>query len=230
MSKEIKDVTKALEDLKRELRADLRTLKDSVKYCSDTCDGVNELRNEMKELLKELQAVKKQNEELAAENRHLSEKIDQLEQYQRSNNLEIKGVPDEGDACDVVKRIAAFLGEPISDEDIDICHRVPTARPLEKNIVVRFIQRSKRDKLLTTGRKKRVTTKDLDYGGSSAPVFVNEHLTSSNKKLLGAAVAKKKQEGWKFVWTAGGKIYARQNEDTDAIRIARLSDIDRITR
>lgn len=45
LSKEIKDVTRALEDLKRELRADLRTPKDSVKYCSDTCDCVKELRN-----------------------------------------------------------------------------------------------------------------------------------------------------------------------------------------
>lgn len=173
---------------------------------------------------------KKQNDELAAENRHLSEKIEQLEQYQRSNNLEIKGVPEEGDACDVVKRIGAFLDEPISDGDIDICHRVPTFRPLEKNLVVRFVQRSKRDKLLAKARKNKITTKDLDYGGSTAPVFINEHLTNSNKKLMGAAVAKKKQEGWKFVWTAGGKIYARQNEDTDAIRITGISDLEKITR
>lgn len=49
------------------------------------------------------------NNVLAAENRHLSEKIE-LEQYQLSNNLEMKVVPKEGDVCDVVKRIGTFLG------------------------------------------------------------------------------------------------------------------------
>lgn len=44
MTKEIKDVVKALGDLKRELGADLRTVKDSVENCNDTCDGVNKIK------------------------------------------------------------------------------------------------------------------------------------------------------------------------------------------
>lgn len=223
-----KDIGKALDDLKRELRADLRTLKDSVKSCSDTCDGVNEIKNEIKELRKEVQKLSSRNEELATENRRLNEKVEELEQYQRSNNLEIKGVPEAGDAYDVVKRIGTLLDEPILDSDIDVCHRIPTFRATEKNIIVRFVQRTKRDKILQKSKKKRLTSTDLDYGGHSSPVYVNEHLTSSNKRILGAAIAKKKDVGWKFVWSSGGKILARKDENADIIRIASLSDVDKI--
>lgn len=228
MSKDSGDFAKALDNLKRDLRADFKTLKESVKNCNDTCDGVKELIKEMKELRREVQSLREKNEKLESENLRLNEKIEQLEQYQRANNIEIKGVPGEGDAYDVVKRIGAILKEPITDADIDICHRVPTFKPTEQNIVVRFVRREKRDKFLKESKKQRVTTKDLDYGGDSKPVYINEHLTAANKKLLGAAVARKKATNWKFVWTAGGKIFARKDEDSRAFRIATLLDVDKI--
>lgn len=220
---------KALDDLKRELRAELRTLKDSVKNCDETCDGVNAIMNDVKELRKDMQKLSKKNEELTAENQRLSDKIEELEQYQRSNNVEIKGVPVTGDAHDIVKRIGTLLDVPILDSDIDVCHRVPTFNPLEKNIIVRFVQRTKRDKILQKCKKQRITTKDLDYGGHGSPVYVNEHLTNSNKRLLGAAIAKKKGVGWKFVWTAGGKIFARKDDTSSVLRIAGMTDVEKIT-
>lgn len=154
MSKESKEVIgKAIDDLRRELRAELRTIKDSVKNCNDTCDGVNEIKKEMKDLRQEIQKLTTRNEELTAENRRLSEKIEELEQYQRSNNLEIKGVPEEGDAYDIVQRIGNLVNEPITESDIDVCHRVPTFRPSDKNIIVRFVQRTKRDRILQKCKK-----------------------------------------------------------------------------
>lgn len=71
--------------------------------------------------------------ELAAENRKVSNRIEELEQHQRSNNLEIKGAPTEGDATEVVKKIRVFLGEAIVDIDNDVCHRVPVHNSEEKN-------------------------------------------------------------------------------------------------
>ena len=138
----------------------------------------------------------------------------------------MKGVPEAGDVYDVVKRIGTLLDEPISDSDIDVCHRVPTFKPSEKNIIFRFVQRTKRDKILQKSKKKRFTTKDLDYGGEIRPVYVNEHLTSSNKRLLGAAIARKKIVGWKFVWASGGKILARKDEQANILRVANMAEGD----
>lgn len=77
-------------------------------------------------------------------------------------------------------------------------------------------------------KKQRLTTKDLDYGGSASPIYVNEHLTGANKKLLGAAIAQKKLVGWKFVWSPGGKVFARKDEHANAIRIAGMFDVGKI--
>lgn len=228
MGNETKELAKALEDLRRELRADLRSLKESVKFCNDTCDGVKAINDEMKELRKEILDLTKRNQELDAENFRLGARVEELEQYQRSNSLEIKGVPSQGDVTDVVKRIGALLDEPVADADIDICHRVATFIPDQKNIIVRFVQRSKRNKILEKAKKKRITTASLEFGGAASPVYVNEHLTGLNKKLLGTAIAQKRRVGWRFVWCSGGKIFARKNETSDVLKITCLSDVEKI--
>lgn len=76
---------------------------------------------------------------------------------------------------------------------------------------------------------QRFRTKDVDYGRRSGPVFVNDHLLSSNKRLLRAAIAKKKSGGWKFAWYSGGKIFARKDEEASVFRTAGMSDVEEIT-
>lgn len=98
-TKEVKDIGKTLDELRREIRADFRALKEGVKYYNDTCDGVAKIKNEIKKLRKEIKKKKKK-DELTVESRKLNAKIKELEQYQQSNNLKIKGVPEEGDAYD----------------------------------------------------------------------------------------------------------------------------------
>lgn len=182
------DTVKAIDDLRRDIRADLRALKDGLA--------------EIKELKEMMQTVLKENQALKAENSKLSRRIEELEQYQRLNNLEIKGVPLDGEPITMLKKIGSLAKVELTDADIDACHRVPTARHDQSNIIVRFVQRTKRNDLLAQARKMRLTTKDLGLE-SSCPVYVNEHLTRQSKQILGAAVQRKKQVNWKFVWTAG---------------------------
>ncbi|KAH9364186.1 hypothetical protein HPB48_015666 [Haemaphysalis longicornis] len=67
---------------------------------------------------------------------------------------------------------------------------------------------------LVKARKQKLTTKQLGLSQANA-VYVNEHLTQANKQLLGAAIARKKEVAWKFVWTSGGKVFARKDEQMD---------------
>lgn len=229
MTKDAKDFTKALEDLRREIRTELRGLKESVNYCSNSCDDLKKVADDIKELRREVETLTKNNKNLETENRKLTSRLEEIEQYQRANNLEIKGAPEVGDPVMIVKQIAEILGEPITDADIDICHRVPTQKPTEKNIIVRFVQRSKRNSLLQKCKKKRMTTSDLGAAGAASPVYVNEHLTRQSKQNLGAAIARKRVVGWKFVWSSGGRVYARKNETSPIIRIADLDDVEKMT-
>ncbi|KAH9380010.1 hypothetical protein HPB48_006172 [Haemaphysalis longicornis] len=144
--------------------------------------GLKALRQEIAHLLEA-------NEALQDENKRLTRRVDELEQYTRLNNLEIKGISSDEDPVDVVKKIGDVLKEPVSSHDIDTCHRIPTRKPGETNIVVRFVRRDKRHALLAKARKQKLTTKQLGLSQANA-VYVNEHLTQANKQLLGAAIAR----------------------------------------
>lgn len=60
---------------------------------------------------------------------------------------------------------------------------------------------------------------------SATPVYVNEHLTREGKQLLGAAISREKEAGWKFAWTLGGKVFAGKDETAEAQRIATREDL-----
>lgn len=95
MTKDSRDTAKAIDDLRRELRKELREIKDSL--------------NEVKDLKEGLSQILKENEELKAENAKLRSRVEEVEQYQRSNNLEIKGVPTDIEPFEAVKKIGAIV-------------------------------------------------------------------------------------------------------------------------
>lgn len=107
----------------------------------------------------------------------MSAKVEEFEQYQRSNKLEMKGVSDAGGVYDVVKRVRTLLDESILISDIDVCHCVPhLSRQKEHNCPLLAPQ--ERDKIFQKSKKTRFTPEDLDYSGKANPAYVNEHLTS----------------------------------------------------
>lgn len=217
-----------IDSLRKEVMSELRSLKQSVQYCSESCDSVTEMGKDIKELINEIKELKLSNRKLKEENERLTARVDELEQYTRSNNVEIKGVPVEPDVIDVVSKMGQLIGESVSKDDIDICHRVFTTKHSEPNIIVRFVRREKRNSFLAKARKTRQTGTLLGCS-STKPVFVNEHLTRQNKQLLGAAVARKRVAGWRYVWTKDGRIFARRDENSAVLRLNSASDLEKMT-
>lgn len=86
-------------------------------------------------------------------------------------------MPKEGVSYDIINTIGNRVKKPILDPDVDVCHRVPTFRTSDKNMIVRLEQHSKRDKIRHKNQKEKFTVKDLDYGGHNSPVRAKEHLS-----------------------------------------------------
>lgn len=103
------DVAALIAEFKREMRAELRELRKSVQHCSDTCDDVKDVTRDLKALRDELKSLVSENQKLKTENKQLTLKLQELEQYQRSNNLEIKGVPDECDSLVAIRKICEIV-------------------------------------------------------------------------------------------------------------------------
>lgn len=102
------------------MRLEFHSPNKSVKYCGDICDGVKSLTTNVKELRKETQLLTRTNQERQAENNKLADKMEEVEQYQRSHNLEIEGVQMEADPLITVILMGEKIGEEIRETDIDI--------------------------------------------------------------------------------------------------------------
>lgn len=73
-----------------EVLEEFKSLKKSMQHCSDSCDDAVQLTKYIKVVTKEVKELTKSNQALKEENRRLAQRADELEQYSRANNLEIK--------------------------------------------------------------------------------------------------------------------------------------------
>lgn len=103
-----------------------------------------------------------------------------------------------------------------------------SGRHFEKNILVQFARRSKRNSILEKARRLRLTATDLG-ANAQVPVFVNEHLCPELKKLLGQATTKKRECNWKYVWVRNGQIFARKGDETPVVKISSNNDLLKIS-
>ncbi|XP_040071767.1 uncharacterized protein LOC120844186, partial [Ixodes scapularis] len=187
------------ETIERDFRNEIRDLRSDIREVKSSIDFINaEFENMKKNLASEVEtvsALKKENDELRARYHALEGDVKanrmsivQCEQHSRAYNLEIKGmaVIENEDLHATLCKLGQLIGEPIDKQDVEICHRVCTRELNKQNIIVQFVRREKRKKVLAKARKKRLTNKDFGLSTDTA-VFVNEHLCPTLKKLLGKA-------------------------------------------
>ncbi|KAH9367572.1 hypothetical protein HPB48_002864 [Haemaphysalis longicornis] len=99
---------------------------------------------------------------------------------------------------------------------------------LSLNIVLQLKHRSKRNSILQKKHGKHgSSTVDIGFTETS-PVFVNEHLCSQLKRLMGMTVSPKKQAGWKHAWCRDGKIFAKKEDNSNKVRIVNEQDLAKI--
>lgn len=255
LGKAKEEIRSDLHRFKEELKQEIKTSKESIER--SLSNEIREVRNEQAEMIKSLEFANKTIEELKTQLANETAKISQLsddngmlrskcttlerrsqelekrvvnmEQYSRNANIEIQGVSQEKDenVFDIISKIGSVIEEPITEADIEKCHRVPTRRPGKTNIIVQFKSRAKRDAALQKAKKARFTNKDVGIDNTN-PIYVNEHLCPALKRLLGMAIKRKHDNQWKSVWSINGKIFARQADDMDAIQIINERDLERI--
>lgn len=225
----IKELYKLVTDMNESLKKEVEEMKASMGYMNKTFEELRTTKDELAALKKEHAALKAEKEQLAESLACARNEIVELKQYSRKNNIEIKGVPEEKDESlvEVVQNIVQKVGTTVEPSEIDVVHRVPTRNKESSNIIVRFVSRGARDRVLQGAKKHRLAANDIGFS-STHPVFINEHLCPEYKALLGMAIAKKKEKNWRFVWVSQSKILARRTENSKTIHIASTDDLSKI--
>lgn len=147
---------------------------------------------------------------------------DKLEQYQRSDNLRIYGMPEERDKTedsleDKVVEFASTMGVELQPDDSSVVHRVGKPRDTDRPRIIRFCRRKKRNELLR--KKAELRRKNVN-------IFINEDLTPLRAVMLKMV---KDQAAVKNATSRNGKIVAWLNDDPNrAIEMNTPDDLSKV--
>ena len=206
-SEQVRVLTDELRDLKREIgdiRKEMNDVKQSVNTRVDKVEGqIHEMEVKVEEILKENKDLKRINTNLTSRIELCESMCNDNEQYSRRWNIKVFNLPgdlkEDNDVTTtkVCDYFTNTVQEETKPEDIEVCHRVPKA-PNSKckypAIVVRFMNRGLRDRLLQNKRKCK------DSGSS-----IGEDLTKANAMLSLAAY---RHSACSNSWTVNGKVKA----------------------
>ncbi|CAG4991358.1 unnamed protein product [Colias eurytheme] len=176
----------------------------------------------------------------------LKKQLNESEQERLLNDIEITNVPEVNgeNLLHVAITLAQKIGLTLDERDIANVHRRGIRRRAEvespgsasdervhaRPIVVRLTRRHLRDELLHAARVRRgADTANTGVGGAPRRFYVNEHLTYTNRNLFYSAREKLgRSNNWRFVWTRGGRIFARRDNKSKVVYITCEKDIDKV--
>ena len=142
--------------------------------------------------------------------------LDETQQYLRRDCLEINGVPISSyeNPNQLVKEVGLLAGVEIDDRHIAAAHKLPDSKNVKNPLIVKFIQRDKREELYK--HRKNLVGKNISHLPSvedgNGKIFINESLTSYRKRLFGRIREYKRNNNLKYLWTSNGKIMLKVND------------------
>lgn len=206
----------------------------------ENCNLVKKLDAKIEHCLSSVDELTARCNSLEKRNMEIISELNQLEQYSRSNCVDIVGIPEINGECvyTTVFRVAQILGVHLVKNEIDCCHRIGrVAQPNQhRNIIVKFANRWKKEEFIAARRVRQnlrvrdltldipnIKMSDLDH-----PVYVNESLTRSNRQLLAKCREFRKTNKVQFLWIRRGQILMRMAEKSAVVVIKNEVDLNKL--
>lgn len=232
------DVLKYLKEMREENKNQIKHLEDELGKSVDSCHDkiadlikiIEEQSKTLKDYEKNFETLKQENVDLNLKVIHLESKVDELEQYSRTNCLEINGIPEEKseNMIELVKKIGNFLEVPLSEDDVDVCHRLGVNQEeRHRGIIIKFVRRSMKEEFIRKRKIKR-NFNSHDIGFTDRPnnvIYINESLSQPRRRILNEARALKKDKQYSFVWVKNGRIFLRKSEGDKAIVLTSIEQV-----
>lgn len=232
-------------DILRVIQRDMAANQDSSNQNFNTVNqqlsNMNQTLNELKDkilvverenasLKQDLGHLKEENVILRDKANSLEMEIEDLKQYSRNRNIEIRGIPltKNENVYLIMESIARALGINFNRGDISIAHRLPAPRKksFPPSIVAQFVSRSTRAEWMEAARDNPIQTTDVAASLRPSPVLLIDHLTPRNRRLLGYAKTIVKEGRLAYAWSKEGKIKIRKTPDGPVKTIRDNSEVD----
>ncbi|KAL1447583.1 hypothetical protein WDU94_009839 [Cyamophila willieti] len=183
---------------------------------------VDEQSKEIKKLKTQIAELKEDNIKLKTDNEENKNHIHDMQQRQRLINVIVDGIPvtKNENVYNIIKELGTKLGIQDPLNDVQVCHRVNTTNKSKpKPIVVRMLNTKTRDKWTVAYRAKKLWTEKI---------YVNEHLTARNQRILKETKKAAKVKKFKFVWVKDCKIFVRKDETSKIFNVRCLRDVEQV--
>lgn len=213
------------------LKTEFAEVKKSCEFTDGRLDDCFSRLTEVEKKLPELEAVHDRVQLLSNEVCSLRSELARNDQGLRVNNVEIRGVPLRKDEnlFSIMDKIGTVVGYQVDKTFINYIARVPIFDSREKSIVVSFTNRYiKEDFIASARRKKSFSVGEIGFQGTSQSVYLNDHLTPVNKKLLTLTKSTLKAKGYVHIWVKFCKIHARKDDNSKVFIINSERDLNKL--
>lgn len=236
----------ALQSDVSKITSNIVTINTSVKELNTRVSDLENNANFMPEIHTipmELQSLKcgytSQFEHIKSQNISLLKRLDDMEQYSRQCNVEIRNLTERHNEnlAGVIQNISKILKVNIAETDLISVHRVPHAhkhtdgaKQPPKNVIVKFHSRILRNNIIAAAHKHRggISTEMLQLPGTPTKIYVNEHLTLQKKMLFRKTKDQCKTKNYKYCWIKNAAIMARKEDNSPVLFIKTELDIESI--
>ena len=168
----------------------------------------------------------------------IGDSIEQLPRYSFQYNIKITGLPESEMQESASKTVSLCInlfkaaGIEISNQDIDIAHRIPTRTGASgpRPIVCKFTRRIVKEQVMNSRNEAcRVSAASIGLPSSHSleNVRLFGHLTPLLQQLLADSKKFQKRNGFKFCWPKNFVIYLRRTDDSRPIQIKCHNDLVR---
>ena len=248
---EIAELKESLQKVSKDLSSKTKSQNgrqtDKKELSPDRANSVEFMSSKYDELYSFKKEANKQIQDLTAKVNKISEKceriakfIEESEAYSYQYNIKIVGVPavaeretaqQTADLC--IKLFTALGVEGVSISDIDTAHRVPSrlASSRPKAIICKFVRRLAKDKVMAA--RRAVGNLNAEQLQLESSVDVNhislyDHLTPRIQELLYKSKQTRAAKNYKYCWAKNGFVYLRKTDNSPAIKLKNLEDLDEI--
>lgn len=205
-------------------------------FYSKSYDDLNRFKADA---IAQLQQHKSRLDALSNQVEAIASAIEESQRYSYRYNVKITGIPDEKPSESAIETTAICvnlfkkLGIEISDQDIDISHRVSTrnARAGPRPIICKFSRRIVKEQVMKL-RKNACKVRAVDLGlraeGFLDEARILDHLTPQVQKLLAETKKYQLRKGFRFCWVKNFTVYLRESEDSQPIQIKTRKELENI--
>lgn len=215
----------------KDIKTEIANLQSSMSMAHEAINQFSDTVRVLQDRVKDVEEKTKLFTQIESDVAKLNSNVNDTEQWARSNNAEIKGIPikHKENLFDIVINLGSRINFPIKKSDINYITRVQSRHEKHsKSIIISFINRYTKEDYIAAARKiKPLTLESLGYP-TEGHVFVNEHLTAFNKNLLMKSKALAREKSFRFVWVKHGKIFVRKNDASPSFIVKTEKDLLKI--